>query len=789
MKRMTLIVALLALFCLAGANFGVATCSAQEKQTIKIGALLTLTGEWSEGGAGAQKALAAGLDQVNHYLAPFGLNFELDVRNTAGDPQKALSELTSLAQSGVHIVIGPQNSEEVQAVNQFASDHAILLVSPSATSPDLSLQDNFFRVIPTDWNQADGLLKIMTAGKYTRFVVAYRNDAYGVGFTHQLQQASAAYGVEMAGSIALPQSSSDYAAAVEALEQKLAADSLQQTAVIFIGSSQEAGGFIRNISDASPLSQVKWLACADVVSSKEFLTDRQVADFAANVRMEGLSIGYRGISLDVLPYINYALNGAAEISPEALTTWDALWLLAETCRKNPAANIEDLKTELKATANQFRNSFGLINVMDENGDTRSARFMRYQIARDDKQQYIWQSQGHYVNPVISAPFIRTIIPQIERQVGEIKIGALLSLNGSSAETGREVQAVLQEAADCFNQYAATLGSDLKITLLIEDTGSNPQTAALAAKKLIDQGANSLIGPLNSAELAAVEPLLATRDILTISPTSTAPSLSKKDHIYRLIMNDTYQVQALTALLQQDQIDNVVILYRNDLYGQDLTAAFRAAYPGKVQSLSYETDARDFDGLLKQAEPLVAAADKAHTAILAISYDEIASLLRIPDGSPLYGIRWYGTDSTALSGVLLQDKSAAQAAARLRFTAIGYSAYGNYFDPLAPVVNYRLAKKISHPLQESSLSAFDSLWILGCAYLENGSANQEVIEKYVQNAAFRGLSGLIAMDDNGDRNIGYYRIYRLEPLAGSYRWITTGLYSLDYAKRGVVEMVR
>jgi branched-chain amino acid transport system substrate-binding protein len=358
-------------------------------------------------------------------------------------------------------------------------------------------------------------------------------------------------------------------------------------------------------------------------------------------------------------------------------------------------------------------------------------------------------------------------------VGDVQIGALLSLSGSGAEIGREVQAVLQESLECFNQYAASLGSNLKISLLVEDTGSNPETAVLAAKKLINRGVHSFIGPLTSAELAAVAPLLDSQGLLTISPTSTAPSLNKKDHTYRLIMNDTHQSQALAALLQKDQINNVVVLYRNDLYGQDLISAFRDVYPGTVQAIAYDAGAGDFEALLRQAALLAAQTEKDHTAVLAISYDEITSLMKIPDGSLLNDIRWYGTDSTA----------------KVRFTALGYSAYGNYFDALYPVVNYRLAQKISHQLQESSLPAFDALWILGCAYLENGNVDYEMIEKYVQNVRFRGLSGIVTMDGNGDRSIGYYRIYRLDDEAGNYRWLNTGLYSLDYAKKGIIDMVR
>lgn len=790
MKRIFRVMALLVLFCLAGAIFTAASCSAQEKQTIKIGALLTLTGEWREIGDGVHKALVIGLDQVNHYLAPSGLRFELDARNTAGDPQKALSELMALANSGVHIVIGPMSSAEAKTVNSYANEHGILLLSPTATSPLLSKRDNFFRTIPTDWNQADGLLRIMTADKFKRFVVVYRNDTYGLGFFDQLQQAAASYGIEMAGGIVLPQTPNDYAAAIEALEQKLGPDRLEESAAIFIGSPEEASGVIRNIPADSLLAHVKWFSSAEIANSQDFLTDQTVAAFAANARWEGLRIGYRGISLDVLPYIDYTLAGAAGQSPEALTAWDALWLIAETCRKNPTADIESFKSELKATANQFRNSFGLINVMDENGDTRSARYLRYQIELDSSTgRYGWQSKGHYVNPVISAPFIRTIEPRIQKQVGSVQIGVLLSLSGDSAETSREVLAVLGEAVASFNQYAASVGSDLNIKLLVEDTGHNSQTALFAVNKLLRQGVKTIVGPMDSAGAAVVAPLLNNAGVLAISPASTAPSLSKKDHLYRLIMNDTHQAQALTALLKQDQIDHVLVLCRNDAYGQGLTTAFREAFAGEVQSVSYEPGTKNFSGILKQAEQLAARSDKDHMAILAVSYGEIISLLHIPEGSPLNGVRWYGTDGTALSGLLLQDRAAAQAAARLQFTALGYSAYGNYFDALYPVMNYRLDKKISHPLQEFSLSAFDALWILGCAYLENGDADQAAIEDYVQKAAFRGLSGLVSLDENGDRRLGYYRVYRLTEHMGAYRWTIVGLYSLDYAKKGILEMTR
>jgi len=777
-------------FLVAMTAFGLPVCSAKEKQTIKIGALLSLSGEWSEHGTSAQKALTTGLDQVNHYLADSGLKFELDIRNTAGNPQEALRQLDLLAGQGIQLVIGPMSSEEANAVNDFATGHSMLLLSPSATATELAKKDNFFRVIPNDSKQAEGLMKTMTTERFSRFIVVYRDDAFGRGFCEQLQKAAVNCGNTMAGSIALPAASGDFEATVEKLTSLAVEEDRSKTAIMLIGSAQDAAKIIRHIEPNNSLAAMKWFACADIVTSKELLADKKVAAFAAKVQMEGMATGYKGIALDVMPYINYTLNGAAEVSPYALPAWDSLWLLAETCRRNPQADIESLKTELVATAGQFRNSFGLINVMDENGDTSSARFLRYQLYDEGEGSYVWRCRGHYVNPIISPPIIQTLEPQIRKESGEIRIGALLSLRGSTGEAGRQVQAVLQEAASCFNQYAAASGSGLTVTLQIEDTASDPQTAAVATKKLLAEGVRNFIGPISSAELAAVAPLLNATEATCISPTATATSLSQNDHIYRLIMNDKYQGKALAALMKQDAVTQVIVLYRDDVYGRNLSEAFSAAYDGKVIPLSYNQDARNFDGILQQAEQLVEKTGTDHTAVLLVAYDEAAKLLRLPTGSHLNEVRWYGTDSTALTSVLVNDRQAAETAARVQFTALAYSAYGNYFDPLYRVMNYRVSNTIAHPLQESSLSAFDALWMIGCAYLDKGIlADRDTVNRIIQTSVFRGVSGLVAMDENGDRKIGYYRIYRLDADKGKYRWLNTGLYSLDYAKKGVVELAR
>ena len=68
---------------------------------------------------------------------------------------------------------------------------------------------------------------------------------------------------------------------------------------------------------------------------------------------------------------------------------------------------------------------------------------------------------------------------------------------------------------------------------------------------------SAIGPLSSAEVAALAEPVTRRKVPIISQGSTASSLSVAgDRIYRMVPNDTHEAEALRALLR---LRNVKIL--------------------------------------------------------------------------------------------------------------------------------------------------------------------------------------------------------------------------------------
>lgn len=762
--------------------------AAGKETTIKIGALLPLTGIWNEAGQGAEKALKVGLPMVNYSLKDSGIQLELDIRDSESNPEKALQQLECLHKAGINTVLGPMTSEESMKVIKYADDNSMLLLSPSATSTDLSLKDNFYRVIASDKNQIDGLTRVInTYYKTKRLIAVYIDDTYGRGYYGELQKQTKTSGISVIGGIPLAVSSPDYALIVNKMEQLISAQDAKETAIVLISSGENAAQLIKNIPADSRLSSLKWFVSAEIVGSKIFLEDKAAAGFAAKTGMEGLTVNYKDLDRDALPYIGQVLEGAADLSPYAITSWDSLWLLAETIMESPGKDIESLKQTLPEAARCYQNAMGSLNVMDENGDTVGARFMRYQLqAQGD--QYVWRFLGHYVNLGQGEPIIKQLQWTAAADGGKVPVGALLPLSGSVAEKGKEVQSILNYAVQRFNQYAGSCGSNLQLQLVVEDTGSDPQKALTAAQKMIDMGIRNIIGPLSSSELEKIKPLVDADKIILISPLSTSPSLAAKDYIYRLVPSDIVQTRALAALIKQDGKKRIVLLKRNDTYGNEIDRALQKNFAGEIISLSYNPQQPDIAGLIQNAQKAVQAGNAAETAVLAASYEEIVDIFKqIPDNSNLINIRWYGTDGTALSNALIEDQKAAPQAVKVNFTASDYTPYGQRFDPLYQVINYKLQP--AHRFKESSLCVFDGLWLLGCAYLEKGtSAAADVINEYVANNPFRGVGGVLAFDENGDRRFSYYKFYQVGEHDKKYNWNSTALYSEDYLNQGRLEIL-
>jgi len=125
------------------------TASACSSKII-IGVVLPETGDASAYGTSVKTGVKLAFDQANAArTAPAGI--EVVYQDTGSNPSRAADEADALYKRGALIIIGGATSPEAKTMTRVATKYGRVLLSPSASAPDLSTRGGwFFRVYPSD---------------------------------------------------------------------------------------------------------------------------------------------------------------------------------------------------------------------------------------------------------------------------------------------------------------------------------------------------------------------------------------------------------------------------------------------------------------------------------------------------------------------------------------------------------------------------------------------------------------------------------------------------------------
>lgn len=122
-------------------------------KTIRFGAVLPLTGQHEVYGQAIRKGVELAFEEAKEQADMAG-RLELTIVDSASDPDRARDELVRLYREGALAAIGGVTSGEALAMVKEADDMQRTLVSPSASSPQLTgISSNFFRVFPSDFSE------------------------------------------------------------------------------------------------------------------------------------------------------------------------------------------------------------------------------------------------------------------------------------------------------------------------------------------------------------------------------------------------------------------------------------------------------------------------------------------------------------------------------------------------------------------------------------------------------------------------------------------------------------
>jgi branched-chain amino acid transport system substrate-binding protein len=203
--------------------------------------------------------------------------------------------------------------------------------------------------------------------------------------------------------------------------------------------------------------------------------------------------------------------------------------------------------------------------------------------------------------------------------GNLVVGVVAPLSGNVSAVGLGIQNATALAVDEANAKCAVKG--YKLVTVGEDDQATPQVGAQAASKLAaDETVIGVVGTYNSSVAQAVQPILAAKKIVQVSPANTNPSLTvgenaaapkrQFDSYFRVCATDNFQgPYAADYLIKKAGKKKIAIITDGKTYGKGLADEFtkQAAKDGATivdKEQVSEKDA-DFAGVLakvKRANP-------------------------------------------------------------------------------------------------------------------------------------------------------------------------------------------
>ncbi len=119
-------------------------------EAVKIGAVLPLTGEWSIYGQPIKNGIELAYKELTAQ-DDFPYTMELSILDSASDPATGKQLLEELYSAGAVAVVGGATSSEALQMVSVADRYDRVLMSPSASNPELTgISKNFYRVFLSD---------------------------------------------------------------------------------------------------------------------------------------------------------------------------------------------------------------------------------------------------------------------------------------------------------------------------------------------------------------------------------------------------------------------------------------------------------------------------------------------------------------------------------------------------------------------------------------------------------------------------------------------------------------
>ncbi|GID30779.1 ABC transporter substrate-binding protein [Paractinoplanes brasiliensis] len=195
--RRTVLITALVLVVATGCG-GNSDSSSGGDDPIKVGQIVSLTGNYSPLGTENQKSVALAVEQINAAGGVNGRKIELSVRDDKSLPDQAVLAFNEL-KDGSDAIIGSPFSNAALAVVPLVDREEIPYISLTPADEQVNPVHPYVFVVPAlSGTYAEAALQYFQAGKLTRVAVAYdTKSSYATAGFKGLQAKASEYGVTL----------------------------------------------------------------------------------------------------------------------------------------------------------------------------------------------------------------------------------------------------------------------------------------------------------------------------------------------------------------------------------------------------------------------------------------------------------------------------------------------------------------------------------------------------------------------------------------------------------------
>ncbi len=194
---------------------------AAAEDTIKIGALMSLTGSLAPYGPPIANGALLAVEQINAAGGILGRQLQLIIEDDGTSPDVGRNAASKLVEiDGVSAIVGALSSGVTLAASSVTIPAEVILMSPASTAPSIpALNDNdfVFRTVVSDEVQGVVMARLALSLGYHSASVVFVNNDYGKGLADTFKATFEAIGGRVLNAVPYEENKPSYRGEVESL--------------------------------------------------------------------------------------------------------------------------------------------------------------------------------------------------------------------------------------------------------------------------------------------------------------------------------------------------------------------------------------------------------------------------------------------------------------------------------------------------------------------------------------------------------------------------------------------